>query len=289
MKTLNLVGCGRVGRTLARLWHSGGVCIVQDVLTRSPASAAEAVAFVGAGRAVEAPGAMRAADLWLFAVSDAAISQAAQAVAAAAAPPAARAAAAPVAFHCSGFLASDALAALRPLGWRLASAHPALSFAAPARAMAQFAGTPCGLEGDAAAVADLERMFSAIGGACFALAAADKPLYHAAAVFASNFLPVLAAAAQGLWRQAGVPPEVLPRLSDALLRHVCDNVLALGPAAALTGPAARGDLAVVQAQAQAVNRWDAATGEAYRALSTLAQRLARDGRAAPAAGSGAQD
>ena len=40
MPTLNIIGAGRVGQTLGRLWQLSGTFTVQDVLTRSEASAA---------------------------------------------------------------------------------------------------------------------------------------------------------------------------------------------------------------------------------------------------------
>ncbi|MFZ3221200.1 MAG: hypothetical protein WA174_14275, partial [Rhodoferax sp.] len=51
--TLNLIGAGRVGQTLARLWQLQGSFAVQDVLTTSLPSAQSAVDCIGAGRAVE--------------------------------------------------------------------------------------------------------------------------------------------------------------------------------------------------------------------------------------------
>ena len=59
-----------------------------------------------------------------------------------------------------------------------------------------------------------------------------------------------------------------------LLRNAVANITALGPQAALTGPAARGDTAAIARQGAAVNDWDAQTGAAYNALSALALRLA---------------
>jgi predicted short-subunit dehydrogenase-like oxidoreductase (DUF2520 family) len=53
------------------------------------------------------------------------------------------------------------------------------------------------------------------------------------------------------------------------------NITRLGPAGALTGPAARGDVAAIARQAQAVAHWDAEAGAAYAALSALALRLAK--------------
>jgi len=273
MKTLNLIGCGRVGRTLGRLWHTQGVLQVQDVLTTSAASAQAAVDFIGAGRAVNDLSAMRPADLWLIAVPDQQIHESARAMAQtlAGGPHA-------MAFHASGALGAAVLAPLRERGWHVASAHCILSFATPATAVQQFAGTPCGLEGDAAALPELRPVFAAIGAECFDVAADKKVLYHAAAVFGTNFLPVLQALAEDLWRDSGVPPELLPRLRASLLRNAVGNVLALGPAGALTGPAARGDTALVQRQEQAVSAWNPTAGEAYRALSELALRLAREGK-----------
>jgi hypothetical protein len=49
--TLNLVGAGHVGRVLGQLFAASGAFTLQDVLTRSPASAQGAVAFIGAGHA----------------------------------------------------------------------------------------------------------------------------------------------------------------------------------------------------------------------------------------------
>lgn len=273
LPTLNLLGAGRVGQTLGHLWQAQGVLQVQDVLTTSAASAAAAVAFIGAGRAVDTLAAMRPADYWFIAVPDRQIG--ASAAALAQAQPTVPAA---TVFHASGALPAAELAPLQALGWRIASAHCILSFASPATAVQQFAGTPCALEGDAAAVAALRPLFSAIGAHCFTVPAEQKLLYHAAAVFGTNFLPVLQAAAESLWQHSGVPPELLPRLRATLLRHAVDNVLALGPAGALTGPAARGDSALVQRQGQAVAQWNGSAGAAYAALSELASQLARDGQ-----------
>lgn len=276
MKTLNLIGCGRVGRTLGRLWQQHQTLQIQDVLTTSPESAQAAVDFMGAGHAVASLAQMRPADFWLIAVPDRQILESASVMAQTLAgmPPA-------MAFHASGALGSAVLAPLRERGWLVASAHCILSFATPAAAVQQFASTPCGLEGDAAALHELRSVFTAIGAECFAVAADKKVLYHAAAVFGTNFLPVLQALAEDLWRDSGVPPELLPRLRVSLLRNAVDNVLALGPADALTGPAARGDTALVQRQGQAVSDWDPTAGEAYRALSELARRLAREGKLRP--------
>jgi predicted short-subunit dehydrogenase-like oxidoreductase (DUF2520 family) len=54
-----------------------------------------------------------------------------------------------------------------------------------------------------------------------------------------------------------------------------DNITTLGPQAALTGPAARGDTAAIARQGAAVAAWDVQAGAAYESLSALALRLAQ--------------
>lgn len=267
MKSLNIIGCGRVGKTLGHAWHASGCYRVQDVLTRSCASAQQAIHFIGAGCAVNALANMRAADVWMIAVPDRQIAQTAAALANHRYPPA-------IAFHCSGALTADELAPLRDLAWQLASAHCLLSFANSGTALQQLVGAHCALEGDPAATLALEPTFTQIGARCFALAAEHKLLYHAGAVFATNFLPVLQDLAQQLWRDSGVPTDMAAQLNATLLRNAVDNVLALGPRAALTGPAARGDMALVQREGDAVAQWNATAGDAYSSLSQLATKLA---------------
>jgi predicted short-subunit dehydrogenase-like oxidoreductase (DUF2520 family) len=272
LPTWNIVGAGRVAQTLASLWHAhGSTFAIQDVLTTSLHSAEAACGIIGAGRAVAQMDAMRDADVWMLAVPDAQLAACAQALAAA------RSASknAPTVFHCSGAQSAATLAPLKTLGWQVASAHCILSFASVPAAVLQFPGTPCALEGDAAACDALRPAFTAIGAHCFAVASQDKLLYHAAAVFATNFLPVLQATAEDLWQSTGMPAELIPALRASLLRNAVANITTLGPQAALTGPAARGDTAAITRQGEAVAAWDAPAGAAYEALSTLALRLAQ--------------
>jgi predicted short-subunit dehydrogenase-like oxidoreductase (DUF2520 family) len=274
MKTLNVIGCGRVGPTLAALLQQQGQAQVQDLYSRTFTSAEQAAQFVDAGAPVTQLEQMRPAEVWLLSVPDAQVAAAAQALATAQGSKLAGA----IVFHNSGFLSASVLQPLRALGCQVASAHPVLNFASPETGVRQFAGTPCGLEGDAPALAWLFTALTAIGGRCFEIASADKPLYHAAAVFSSNFTVVLQGIAQDAWRSAGVPPELMRPLTEALLKSTVDNVLAMGPAQALTGPAARGDAAVVQAQAAAVQRWHAPAGEVYKTLSEMAAQLKKVGK-----------
>lgn len=267
--TLNLVGAGHVGRVLGRLFADSGAFALQDVLTRSLSSAQEAVAFIGAGTACAALETMRPAQVWLLALGDDAIAPGCAALAAA--QPLAGA----VVFHCSGAKASTELQAARDSGALVASVHPVRSFADPDTVAAGFAGTFCGIEGDAAALALLEPRFDAIGARLVRIDPAAKTVYHAAAVFASNYLVTVLDAALRAYQAAGVPEAVARELARPLALETVANVFRIGPEAALSGPIARGDLATVARQQQAVAAWDAATGRLYQALVGPTEDLAR--------------
>jgi predicted short-subunit dehydrogenase-like oxidoreductase (DUF2520 family) len=271
---LNIIGAGRVGQTLARLWHTHHVFAVQDLICRTVASSQVAQYRIGAGVMVESLYAMRPAEVWMLAVPDAQIASVAATLASA--HIASEQIASPIIFHCSGAQNASLLEPLTDLGWHCASAHCILSFANVETALQQFSGTACALEGDTKACTLLEAAFGAIGAQCFAVASHHKILYHAAAVFATNFLPVLQFVAEQAWQATGVPEHLLPHLRQSLLQNAVYNIIQSGPRNALTGPAARGDLIAIERQANSVQQWNPLVADAYRALSALALEMKKE-------------
>jgi len=266
--TLNLIGAGHVGRVLGRLFAAAGAFEVQDVLTRSAHSAVAGVAFIGAGRAVARLQEMRPAAAWMLAVSDDEIAPVCAALASS------HALEGTLVFHCSGAKSSAELAAAAQRGAHGASLHPIRSFADPAKVAADFAGTFCGIEGDAQALAQLGAALAAIGAQPVPIDAAAKTVYHAASVFASNYLVTVLDAALRAYQAAGIPEAVARQLAGPLAGETLDNVLRLGPEAALSGPIARGDFDTVARQQAAVNQWDGLTGQLYKALADATTGLA---------------
>jgi predicted short-subunit dehydrogenase-like oxidoreductase (DUF2520 family) len=185
-----------------------------------------------------------------------------------------------VVLHLSGLLDRLALHALAFTGAGLGSFHPLQSIADPRTAPERLAGAYAGLEGDERALAAGEALAGALGMHAVRLPPGAKPAYHAGAVIASNYVVVLAAAAERLAREAGVDPADAAQLYLPLLRGTIDN-LSLGAAAALTGPVRRGDAATVRAHLAALRPDER---ELYRVLGRGALRLAREaGLAADAA------
>ncbi len=273
-RTLNIIGSGRVGRACGRMWARGGAFEIQDVLTRSRDSAAEAVKFIGAGHAVSRLEEMRGADVWMIATRDDAIvpSCVTLAVSGKVTPD-------DIVFHVSGATPSSDLKSVKDKGALIASVHPIKTFTDAEQAVQTFPGTYCGAEGDAGALRVLRPAFESIGAKVFEIAPEMKPVYHAAGVFSCNYLAALIEAALRAHEKAGIPRAASLAALEPLVRGTVDAIFERGPAKALTGPISRGDTATVKRQLARVREWDRDIGELYRGLGLLAVALAEaDGR-----------
>lgn len=277
MKSLNIIGCGTVGKVLGRLFHDAGLFRIGDILNRSPESGQKAAAFIGAGRPIAGQAEMRPAELYLIAASDDAITGCAEALAASGLIRPGS-----VVCHLSGALPSAALAAVRGVGGEVASVHPVKSFADPFDSISDFAGTWCGIEGDAPAVALLSEVFSAIGGRIFAVDPGFKSVYHAGSVLVCNYLTALIEVGVRAYEKGGLPRETALQVMEPLVRGTLDNIFRVGTERSLTGPIARGDAAVVSGQLAALDSWDGEIAGIYRALGRVALELSRQRGAASA-------
>jgi predicted short-subunit dehydrogenase-like oxidoreductase (DUF2520 family) len=266
--TINIIGCGNVGKVLARLWAEKGTYKIQAVLNRSRESAALAVDFIGAGQAAEWTN-LRPADVVMIGTPDDQIGDACKMLARTGILRSNT-----VVFHCSGALPSTVLGPAQASGARTASVHPIRSFASQENSAASFAGTYCGIEGDAMAVELLSHAFASIGAHLVTVNPEFKSVYHSAAVFSSNYLVTLLDVAVEAYAKSGVPREEALRLMEPLVRGTVDNVFRLGPTDALTGPIARGDVATVLRQYKAVSAWDKRIGALYKQLGKLTAAVA---------------
>ena len=96
----------------------------------------------------------------------------------------------------------------------------------------------------------------------FALAEEARPLYHAGAAIASNYLVTLHAVASELFEEAGAPPEALV----PLMRRTIENGFEL------TGPIARGDWGTVEAHRRAIRRVRPELESVYEVLAEATAR-----------------
>ena len=158
--------------------------------------------------------------------------------------------------HVSG---ATPLAALDPHDRRF-SLHPLQTF--------DRSGDPSQLDGAWAAIsgetdealAVARELAETLGLQPFELADGDRTLYHAGAVFASNYLVTLQRAAVRL----GVPPEGLVPLMRGTIDHGFE----------LTGPIARGDWATVEAHRQAIRAQRPELEQLYETLAEATESIA---------------
>lgn len=178
--------------------------------------------------------------------------------------------------HASGALGLDALDALpnNPRG----SFHPLQSFPAP-RAPSAFHGITVATD---ATSPTLERLLGAIARKLGAkprhVGGKERVLYHAAAVFASNFVDVVIAEAVGLlgnigWSEKESLDALLPLVEGAV-----SNIRRRGPVGAMTGPIRRGDAETVARHMALMDRPDL-----YRMLALVALEIAQQAGLEPAA------
>jgi predicted short-subunit dehydrogenase-like oxidoreductase (DUF2520 family) len=199
------------------------------------------------GRRDDVAGAAHGVDLLVIATPDAAIEAVARAV-----TPSDDA----VVVHLAGSLG---IAALAPHS-RRGAIHPLVSLTPESGS--QLKGAWFAVSGDPLAW----RVVSDMDGRPIAVADDGRTCYHAAAVIASNHLVALLGQVERVAALAGVPFEAYLDL----VRGTVDNVAALGPGAALTGPVARGDWETVARHLAALPGDERA---AYQALADQAARL----------------
>lgn len=268
--SMNIIGGGNVAKTLAASWQASGRINLQGVVNRRLDTAKSAVEFIGAGAAIDTADRLLPAELYLIGCPDTQIENCANQL-----REAGILRPGDVVFHCSGLLSSNLLDGLRSAGAWVASAHPMVSFADPDLASKALRGSYCGLEGDEVAVQLLGDLFQSLEMVTFALEAETKPLYHAAAVFACNYLVTLQDVALECFDRAGVDAELGRSLLSPILQGTVSNLKNLPPHQALTGPIARGDSDTVSAHLAALGAQSKELETLYRVLADRTLSLSR--------------
>src|SRR5881396_2200223 len=133
-------------------------------------------------------------------------------------------------------------------------------------------GSRAAVEGMARAVEAGEQLARDLGMRPFRIATKAKAIYHAGAVFASNYLVVVEAVAQRLLRHAGLSDADAWAALRPLVEGTFENLTRYEPREALTGPVVRGDTATIVRHLQSLAVDDA---KLYRALGRAALELAQ--------------
>ena len=162
--------------------------------------------------------------------------------------------------HVSG---ATPLAALAPHTRRF-SVHPLQTFTR-SRGAEQLDGAWAAVTAETEEARETGRALAeTLGLRPFDLDDSARTLYHAGAVFASNYVVTLQRAAALLFESAGAPPEAL----EPLLRRTIDNGFEL------TGPISRGDWTTIAAHRAAIQRERPELAHLYETLAGATLALA---------------
>ncbi len=272
--TVFVIGAGVVGTALAQRLVRAGVPVL-GIHGRPTGQGGGALsgALPSAG---ELPGTAALADVILIAVRDARIPELATRL-----TTEVQLGAGQVVLHTAGSRAArEVLGALTGKVAGLGTFHPLVSITGAPGTEQNLDGAAFGVEGDDVALERAGRLARLLGGHPLSLSAEVMALYHAGAVFASNYVVALTDVARSLMVAAGVSDAEAQRALVPLLASVVRNLASVGLPAALTGPVARGDAASVERHIEALAAVAPRELELYQRLGREVLRLARE-RALP--------
>jgi predicted short-subunit dehydrogenase-like oxidoreductase (DUF2520 family) len=263
-RAIGLIGPGRAGVGLALALAQAGYSVRLHGRNKKNIPAPIALT-VGDGR--KPPPWIGDVDIVILTVRDDAITPLAQSLATARAITERH-----VLLHLSGVQGQEALGPLVTTRAALGSFHPLQTIVEPELTPARLKGAWAAVEGMPGAVEAGEQIAKDLGMRPFRIATKSKAIYHAGAVFASNYLVVVEAIAQRLLRHAGLSDADAWAALRPLVEGTFENLSRLEPREALTGPVVRGDTATIVRHLESLAIDDA---KLYRALGRAALELAQ--------------
>jgi predicted short-subunit dehydrogenase-like oxidoreductase (DUF2520 family) len=244
--TIAILGLGKVGMAIGFLLRSAGYRIVA-VASRSNLSINRGIVYTGGEAYTNFSDAAARAECILITTADDAIESVCNEISSAGSiKPGNKV------IHMSGAGGLNLLETAHNAGANIASIHPLQSFADVEGAIKNIPGSTFGIT-----TADEIKEWSVqivrdLGGIPFFVSDTDKPLYHAAACIASNYLTTLIYMVEEIYRSLGLNREDSIRAFWPLVRGTMKNVEAKGTVHALTGPVARGDIGTINKHIQAL-------------------------------------
>lgn len=257
-----IIGAGRVGTAMASLLSSGGYPVVAVVDVSKEAR--ERGARLSGARATADPAeAAAGADIVIITTPDRIIEETCRSIAGSSGDLGGK-----TFIHMSGALRVGVLEPARLKGARVASIHPIQTFADLEGALRELPGSTFGVTCEQEIVEWARGFVAGLGGTMRLINDEDKVLYHAAAVLACNLTTMVKHGALALARELGFSDEEFAKTFMPLAKATTQNVARLGPAGALTGPLARGDLDTVEKHLEALDDFDPELAAMYRAVCT---------------------
>ncbi|MBE3115065.1 MAG: DUF2520 domain-containing protein [Actinobacteria bacterium] len=180
------------------------------------------------------------------------------------------------AIHFSGSKSLEVLNSARAAGAEIASIHPLKSFASIEEAIKSLPGTIFGITYSSTESKKMaEFLVKSLGGGIIEVENNKKPLYHAAACVASNYLVTLINYAVLIHKKMGIKPEDSLKGLMGLVESTVSNIKKMGTEKSLTGPIARGDVGTIKEHVKSFNEFFSKEDSAlYRMMGSETIKIA---------------
>ena len=178
------------------------------------------------------------------------------------------------AVHCSGAAQLVVLKHAQEKGAQVGGFHPLQMFADPEVAARGLKGCAIAVEAGEPLAEMLLHMVAALGARPLRVPPGARAAYHAAAHYAGPFIAALLAEAASIWGRLGIAEADALAALLPLARGSLDAIEHSGPARAMAGTVARGDIETLQRHVDALSGLDPAFKDFYCRLALRTVSLA---------------
>jgi predicted short-subunit dehydrogenase-like oxidoreductase (DUF2520 family) len=263
-----IIGLGIVGTAIGHLLKNSGHKIIA-IFDKSDAALKKAIPYTG-GKAFRSPQkAVAKADFILITTPDDFIRNTCEEIAY---PELVRN---KFVFHMSGAGGLDLLDAARKAGAVVASIHPLQSFSSIDNAINNIPGSFFGITAGKKAERQAGIIVRDLSGLPLLVSEAQKPLYHAAACIASNYLVSLLNVVESIYESIGISKTKARKAYLPLIYGTLKNIEASDSVQALTGPIARGDAGTIKKHLSAIKKTQPQHSSLYSALGLVTTIIAQ--------------
>ncbi|KQC09868.1 MAG: hypothetical protein APR62_13060, partial [Smithella sp. SDB] len=178
-------------------------------------------------------------------------------------------------FHMSGAGDLDILDSAKKAGASVGSIHPLQSFSSIDQAIKNIPGSYFAITSDDKAQALAKNIVRNLGGIPFLISSNQKPLYHAAACIASNYLVSLVNTVESIYQAIGLNEKDAKKAYLPLVYGSLRNIEKSDSISSLTGPIARGDLGTIKKHISAISKNLPQYSSLYSSLGLITVKVAQ--------------
>ncbi|MCX5849025.1 MAG: DUF2520 domain-containing protein [Deltaproteobacteria bacterium] len=263
-----IIGAGMVGTAIGFLLRKAGYKIIA-IADKSPAARKRALLYMKGETFLKSREAVQKADCILITTPDDVISSACKDIALC---PAIKG---KLVFHMSGAGGLDLLDAAKKAGAAVASVHPLQSFSSIDQAIKNIPGSYFAITADKKAQATARNIVRDLKGIPLLISSDQKPLYHAAACLASNYLVSLMNTVESIYKSIGLNEKDAKAAYLPLVYGSLKNIENSGSIPSLTGPIARGDFGTIKKHIKAINKNMPQYSSLYSSLGLITVKVAQ--------------